>query len=207
MKWDYEKQIIVDKVREFHIYYNVPIRFYHDIEVSNMLFRRDLHREEFREWFIAENPVDELDALCDMAYIAAGSMLELGIKCLKRNPDSLVNAQAHVETELSNSEPCEKGIRGSLNVLLVSILVEAEKQHFEFMDAFAEVHRTNMAKGWSDNDLLSISPTEKFLYFKRPPVVIVKRQDGKILKPPSWKKPNLVPFIQPSMLCQKSLKA
>lgn len=38
-----------------------------------------LLREEYKEWLEAEKPVDHLDALCDMSYVAMGGLWKLGV--------------------------------------------------------------------------------------------------------------------------------
>lgn len=44
-------------------------------------------------------------------------------------------------------------------------------------DVFAEVHRSNMTKIWPDG-------------------TVHKRGDGKILKPPTYSRPNLKPILE-----------
>lgn len=39
----------------------------------------DLLREEYKEWLEANSSVEELDALCDITYVALGAMWKLGL--------------------------------------------------------------------------------------------------------------------------------
>lgn len=76
--------------------------------------------------------------------------------------------------------------------------------HFARLEAaFAEVHRSNMAKLWTAEEVdkevkmrgeyyngwtFSVNPNIQ-------PKVIAYRTDGKIMKPPSWETPNLKQFL------------
>lgn len=187
---------VYNKVREFQEFFRVPIRSFADSSNEIAMFRADLHDEEFKEWNTAEFEEDLLDALCDMAYIATGSMLSLGIKPRNNPIDNLINAQARLILELRKQVLCEKELTRNLNGLMTGIFIEAEKNGYNFHGAFDAVHAANMEKIWSREDIDSPSmPHEDRKIYPCLGGWIVKRADGKILKPPGWTAPELGAFV------------
>ena len=62
-------------------------------------------------------------------------------------------------------------------------------------DAFAEVHRSNMSKLWSADEIECI-PGGCFSSHAGDGRYIVRRNDGKVIKSPSYSPANLHPIIQ-----------
>ena len=62
-------------------------------------------------------------------------------------------------------------------------------------DAFAEVHRSNMSKLWSADEIECI-PGGYFSSHAGDGRYIVRRNDGKVIKSPSYSPANLQPIIQ-----------
>ena len=62
-------------------------------------------------------------------------------------------------------------------------------------DAFAEVHRSNMSKLWSADEIECI-PGGCFSSHAGDGRYIVRRNDGKVIKSPSYSPANLQPIIQ-----------
>jgi len=115
--------------------------------------RIKLLREELDELSMAlenRDPVESIDALCDLQYVLSGAVLALGF-----NPG--------------------------------------------FEAAFNAVHQSNMEKLWKSDEVESAQKSGSELIFKKSSVPnrwIASRADGKIIKPPSWKKPDLAKFVK-----------
>lgn len=74
---------LIEKLREFHRTYNLPIgKLPHVAEPSLRLLRVDLMLEEVREYFQAEkagNLAEIADGLIDVIYIAVGTGIAYGL--------------------------------------------------------------------------------------------------------------------------------
>jgi predicted HAD superfamily Cof-like phosphohydrolase len=126
--------------------------------------REDIFHEELTEFFKAVNMENEktkrkeqLDAVCDMFYVAAGNLLE--------NSKSIEHAKA-------------RWLRGGI---WETTTAEKMRKRTEFsietvFEAFKEVHRSNMTKVCKDGTVL-------------------RRADGKIIKPDTFEEPNLEKFL------------
>jgi predicted HAD superfamily Cof-like phosphohydrolase len=188
-------------VVEFHEVFKVaPARQWGDVSNAQALARRTLHVEEFNEYMRAGEPVDTLDALVDMEYIAAGTqyLLSLERPLFERPQHSLFHYQQRLADELNKSQLCQQGLTTAVAGLRAMIAITADEELFDFDGAFLEVHRTNMEKLWTpalldqrpaDSTATPVTPGS------RSSLHIVKRADGKILKPPGWTPPALARYI------------
>ncbi len=61
--------------------------------------------------------------------------------------------------------------------------------------AFREIHRSNMSKLWSEDELSQL-PSDAKAVLSVPGKWIVRRNDGKIIKSPSYSPANLKPIIE-----------
>lgn len=190
----------LEMVREFHDTFGVD-HATHQNEHKIRPLRARLIREEFRELSDALaflDPVETLDALCDLLYVTDGALLAF-------------NMNGYVESDLTNGLPTaqyslgqiqqasktaawtlergyHKAIQQALSNLAFSIhefnrhwgfLKDGHKLTFSevFPQAFQEVHRSNMSK----------------LDENGKPVL---REDGKILKSNLFSPPNLRQFVE-----------
>ena len=126
--------------------------------------REDIFHEEQTEFFKAyslENETlkrkEQLDAVCDMFYVAAGNLLE--------NSKSIEHAKSRWLKggiwETTTSEKMRKRTDFDMNTVY---------------EAFKEIHRSNMTKVCKDGTVL-------------------RREDGKIIKPDTFEEPNLEKFL------------
>ena len=126
--------------------------------------REDIFHEELTEFIEAsyykrENlrKKRQLDAICDMFYVAAGNLLE--------NSKSIEHAKTRWLKggiwETTTSEKMRKRTDFDMNTVY---------------EAFKEVHRSNMTKVCKDGTVL-------------------RREDGKIIKPDTFEEPNLEKFL------------
>lgn len=147
---------MIKKVSEFHDAFNVK-RGNVDVELRYKLFK-----EEFDEYKDAKDLVERTDAICDMLYIACGTIdvHELDLNLFKRLFPIAVDTESEIIFDI------EKGLTAYLNFnktetndkdkLLVSILrgligsVIDLACHNNILDIlpelFNEVHASNMSK-------------------------------------------------------------
>lgn len=192
------KSHILEKVLEFQRYYNVSMKSWANVQPMDLLSRETLQREEFDELCAALNSTQELDALLDMAYITAGTIVTLGLRFSTGMVQPLALAQAEFCRCLRDNPPKLRCLNRAANNHFNAVVETGVKKFgaVNFFEAFNEVHNTNMLKGWTNDDMLTIDKNSQFKYFHRPPVTVVKRLDGKIMKPPSWKAPDLERFTK-----------
>lgn len=135
---------------------------YKDLDRKKM--RENIFYEELKEFIDASEYKreklrrrEQLDAVCDMFYVAAGNLLE--------NSTSIKNAQLKwTKGGIWETKTAEK---------------MRERTDFDIhtvFEAFKEVHKSNMTKVREDGTVL-------------------RREDGKIIKPDTFKEPNLGKFL------------
>lgn len=76
-----------------------------------------LLREEQREWLEAKEPVDKLDALCDLIYVAIGAMWKLNVQTQDMN-----NAQAQAVQVVQNQIECNELFPAMYNSTYIDVL-------------------------------------------------------------------------------------
>lgn len=156
-----EWEEIVKDVKEFNITFGNE-RYYLKgaFTQERELVRLNWFIEEFEEYDRAlseNNKVEMLDAICDMYYIYIGTLLEKYEGDVKKVVDKIFfNEFGHSELKYLSS--ISKEFRDV------------------FIEAFMEVHRSNMSK-LDENGLP------------------IYREDGKIMKGKNYFKPNLKQFI------------
>jgi predicted HAD superfamily Cof-like phosphohydrolase len=160
---------LIDKVGEFHRAFNVkPKSLIHNLEL-----RVKLLWEEFNELKDAKDPVEQLDALTDMLYIASGTLEQYDPLAFSNNDTFIfeVRALKDIMEDIEFTPSYHRFI--SLHIELVNTVVhEANRLGFDIFGAFDEVHSSNMSK-LDDNG--------------KP----VLRADGKVLKGPNYRPPRL----------------
>ena len=135
---------------------------YKDMERKQL--RENIFYEELKEFIEASDykreklrRKEQLDAICDMFYVAAGNLLE--------NSNSIEQAkQKWTKGDIWETETAEK-MRKRTEFSIETVF-----------EAFKEVHRSNMTKVCKDGTVL-------------------RREDGKIIKPDTFEEPNLEKFL------------
>lgn len=171
--------------------------------------RMRLIREEWVETLKAIRDDDKeqiLDGLCDLIYVLLGYAVEIGYEfdfSLSKESDNY----GFVEFEMVGFDSIETayyladfdGVVFGLDEALCITLVYALQYFGSFPQAFAEVHRSNMAKLWTTKEVANYGFPKTHRYtFKessKKGYHIAMRPDGKIMKPPSWTPPNLKQFL------------
>lgn len=151
---------LVGSVKEFYIAFGQQEFLEKEMTDERMKLREKLFEEELKEYEVAEknnNKVEMLDAVCDMYYIYIGTLLELH----KGNIGDVRNV-IFFEKDEESELIFKKVLKNEFNDI--------------FVEAFEEVHRSNMSKLENGKAIF--------------------REDGKILKGKNYFRPNLKKFIE-----------
>ena len=184
---------IFDKVKEFNEAFDI------DIKAQSKELRYDLFKEEADEYLTALNDVDRADAIADMLYIWAGTVLKHG---LENDKDfNLASAIAKLKPkwhkQAKNTTPyiihnwltyANKGYVNSYSDQWVYDIMRGiidavinEKLLLQILPIFDAVHESNMAKLGADGKPI-INGQNGVLYPGKPL--------NKVMKPEGWKDPK-----------------
>lgn len=203
-----------EKVREFNeAFGHIPAGSFAELSKDRHNLRQRLNREEWLETLRDINRGDDegiLDGACDMMYVILGHALE-------------VDLPIQVDGNYASVSPLGKF--GELIYQLDFFFCFRNEQTYKlrlkqaaeavysfacnyfhptlFNSAFEEVHRANMAKLWTDDEVEEALTDDTGKYggwtfeeaINKLGYFAAKREDGKIMKPPSWTPPNLKQFL------------
>lgn len=146
--------------------------------------------EEYEEFLQAETDIDKLDACCDLAWVAIGCLIsssmyedEFNDKIGDVLMDLYINGKPHTHILDLTADDFEHEsvftfrFHNSMIKIIIAAMGTAFAHHWLFLPAFYEVARSNMAK------------------VDRATGKVIKREDGKIMKPDGWTPPNLEAFV------------
>jgi predicted HAD superfamily Cof-like phosphohydrolase len=191
------------KVREFMLAFQQP--------VPDMPTTPDLATQQFRFNLVMEeafetqrdmgNRTNRMDGICDMMYVIYGWGNTLGIEIetvhqQAKDPSKWFESVAHYCAFAARTNATLA--RDALGLALGAI---EEMAAFNFEIApdidkcFAEVHRSNMSKLWSAEEIDRI-PADCTATLTYADGYIVKRSDGKVIKSPSYLPANLEQFLK-----------
>jgi len=189
-------------VREFMIAFDQP--FFPTAEATPCevsTLRSSLIKEEEREFNAAPvHSVDELDAICDLLYVTVGTALTVGVDIAEYRSGQLAlsypakqsiwNVVLPVTQDLDSRFPCTRIQQAGLNAIVRRMIDVGALMGYKMREAFAEVHRSNMTK-------LHNGPHPETFYkcTKKGDKWLVKRADGKVVKPATFQPPNLLPYL------------
>lgn len=181
---------IFDKVKQFNEAFGI------DIKGQSKELRYDLFKEEADEYLNALNDVDRADAVADMLYIWAGTVLKHGIEdiYISGNYDIEVediedesDYSIHRDLTIYNQDyellcddwDCEE----ALFFLLVVITYAIHKHNLQdkIEAIFNAVHDSNMAK---------LGPDGKPIINGQNGVLYPGKPLNKVMKPEGWKDPK-----------------
>jgi predicted HAD superfamily Cof-like phosphohydrolase len=181
---------IFDKVKEFNEAFGI------DIKAQSKELRYDLFKEEADEYLNALNDVDRADAIADMLYIWAGTVLKYGIE------DIYISGNYDIEVEDIEDESvysihrdltiynqdyellCDDwDCKEALFFLLVVITYAIHKHNLQdkIEAIFNAVHKSNMAK---------LGPDRKPIINGQNGVLYPGKPLNKVMKPEGWKDPK-----------------
>lgn len=184
--------------------------WFREVKESDALLVDKLLGEEYDEFLSAiedKDPVAALDGLVDMLAIVNNGFVLLAITPRGYRPNdrnALLQDAAILEHRLKFLRPlCEDECSKALNNMADNLLEQIDRFSHDAMGAIREVARANMTKLWSAAELQSMPAGAT----SRPSVngkFVVYREDGKIIKPPSFTAPNLAPFVRGAVRPQSS---
>jgi predicted HAD superfamily Cof-like phosphohydrolase len=172
--------------------------WFRDAKLDDAMLVASLIEEESKEYSSSVNPVDELDALVDLAYVAYNGLILLGLPTEPAIVIPSVPNQAGLAIQvLRYVRPlCEDRCRKELNALIDCCAITARHHGYDFNGAFHAVHAANMTKFWDRVELANITPEHKYAEARGTTKYVVRRAaDGKIIKPTSFKAPELSAFL------------
>ena len=100
--------------------------------------------------------------------------------------------------EIDEAENVTDYAKESIDLLYVALgnVIAAGITPEQLERGFAEVHRSNMSKLWSATDVFNGIPDGASSEKVDVGLYIVRRADGKIIKPPSYSPANLRPILE-----------
>ena len=176
-------RLAVELVTEFHRAFGQPIRTEPTIVPQNEFdLRARLLKEELDEYidaYEADDIVGMADALGDMVVIVTGTTLVFGLNLehLVRSYKT-VNNWALTDAVYSATESLTtlEEFGRTLAAVMVLTCEEADRRGIPLRPVLYEIHASNMTKFGDDGTVLL-------------------REDGKVLKGPNFRLPNLAPIL------------
>jgi len=204
-----------EMVKEFNeTFGHEPIGSFSELTSDRHELRQTLNREEWKETVKAHaegHDIGLLDGLVDMMYVLCGHWWEVSKEVSKVaypvTPFSIgLRFIGHYIADLDFFYEKQYDKAYTSTVLdVINGTIHLSKIAFGlkvFNQAFAEVHRSNMAKLWTKEEAKEYSqvqhgglPILSFRQSIKPGMYIATRADGKIMKPPTWEAPNLKQFL------------
>lgn len=173
------------------------------------LLREELH--ELREGIQNNDRLEILDALCDSQYVHSGAILAWGFKNMYDEKNvmfrlvKIPDTDAHLAAMFGLLAQMEIAAEGDFQHQVLSCLNGYQSRlaqfvyHFGFApvfnDAFAEVHRSNMSKLWSDPKGYKADEVYQMQTCPIPGKYIAKNEFGKVIKSPEYSPADLAKFI------------
>lgn len=167
-------------------------------KVSDAELVANLIEEELDEYERDDAPESELDALVDLAYVTHNGLLLLGlpVEAPVASAPQLLTQYALTRQVLRYVRPlCQDRCGTELNKLLDATAYLATLSGYDFDGAFKVVHAANMSKFWTAEELAHVPVNHTYKEARGTTKYVVRRADGKIVKPPSFKAPSLAAFV------------
>ena len=208
----------LNQVAEFHraFRYRQPEPVAPDLsDAPTNKLRVSLLTEELHELKDAETRVDQLDALCDIQYVLSGAVLAWGYRSLVEHTRIVVELRhirdfdAHLAAMLGLVKTMEMVAEMNFQAQMLTLLTQLQGRLMTavhslgfgpvFSDAFSEVHRSNMSKAWKRGEItahLTSGNQENYTFWHNDDgTAVCKRDDGKIIKSPSYSPASLERFV------------
>lgn len=156
---------------EFHVKFEIP----RNIDMQNLYI--DLIEEEHEEWvedyYTTETPeYEELKELADLLYVTAGLTYQMGYHLTKANKYTENGYYDYSITDLVSEIAQGRKDKKVLSNLMYVLYGYADAMGWDLNEAYKRVHESNLSK----------------LDDMGKPIL---REDGKVLKGPNYKAPDL----------------
>jgi predicted HAD superfamily Cof-like phosphohydrolase len=190
-----------EQVLEFSRTYGFQIGDENTLISDNLRKQRfDLIHEEICEYVVAKkegNRIEMLDALCDIMYVTLGSFITFGIPI--KNSNVGMQLCDFTDDLTHGDKTC---MRLYLESVVANVSTKAFNSHFDFMNAFIEVHRSNMSKGCNSLDEVHATMAQQqykdipYHYVIKDNKWFIHRLDnGKLIKSIGYSKAELDKYI------------
>jgi len=176
-----------------------------DAKPANAELAKTLIMEEFEEYEeAAVLTIDHFDALVDLLYVALNGYAYLAINpephliavtCKQPTKFNLAPYVAQTAHRLIMRPLCIDECKKSLDNLVANLVFAAGVNNFNLDAGFDIVHASNMTKLWTKAELATIDQTYTWTYTPALDLYTVKRPDGKVVKPPSFRPPDLTDLV------------
>lgn len=202
----YPKDKYMDQVRDFLELNGYPrVQAFLEAKEEHAELVFNLVTEEQKEWREAAVVSEDLiDSLCDLWWVLANGLILLGVASDKPLTLRVWGTTAKVNLEgptsmvlfaLRKRPLCARTLNIELNKALDYVVAAARANGYDFDQAMQRIYENNMSKFWTAADLKQKEPDATSREVK-PGIFLVKRADGKILKPPGFKKVDLSDITQ-----------
>lgn len=180
-------------VAEFHREFEVPIEY--------TPLRIELLTEENEELARANNKTEIADAICDIIYVAAGTIVALGEHTWKASYSISTDEPMDIKWAVLYISHCIGQVERQnivsdkivyCNQIIATCVRLAHTYDIPVMTNFRNVHSNNMAKKWSDDQVHALPSDCTYSLKSTATGWIVKSPAGKVLKPPGHPKPDLL---------------
>jgi hypothetical protein len=215
-------------VLDFHHTFGATIRRYPSVPSPEdaMLRIRLLNEElgELEQAISAADIVKIADALIDLDYVCFGSAVTCGvilreeryIKLEGRAPalDGDLEYRAHEIKEaihllgVTFAHRDTNGIKCALEMIHHQVLLACAECYLPYHALFAEVHRSNMSKLWTWAEIQSVPSGCRAIAVRDMKLedtgrgFVVKRDDGKVIKSPSYEPADLNKILSGAASCE-----
>lgn len=150
--------------------------------------------------------VDHLDGLIDLLYVTMNGFALLALeptsvppeKANNTTPMNLLSYVAMAQRALVTRPLCGDACTKHLNRLAHAIAHMVRYYHYDFEKAWKRVHAANMSKFWREEELTkNHTPGQGCVitFNSDMGLYTVKRPDGKVVKPPSFRPPVLTDLV------------
>lgn len=193
-------------VKDFWVQYEMPWkRCIDDLDLKGCELSSKLIREEFDEYVSSVTNEDALDAIVDLLYVSLGAMMAAGLGADEFDKLDLIKRKefATLAAKVNNAFdkrplPCTASIKMFTPELVASVAAFGFDNWPLFKEAWYTVHKANMSKYWTKEQL---NKHESEFPLRTKPigldlVIVWRKSDGKLIKPPDFRPPNLTPFIK-----------
>lgn len=175
--------------------------FPREAKPANAELVKTLIMEEYEEYEEAHAmTIDHFDAIVDILYVALNGYAYLAINpephliavtCKQPTKFNLAPYAALAAQRLVTKPLCIDECKKALDNLVANLVFAAGVNNFNLDAAFDIVHASNMTKLWTKAELVEMCKGETWTYVTELDRYTVKRPDGKVVKPPSFRPPDL----------------
>ena len=179
--------------------------FPREAKPANAELVKTLIMEEYEEYEeAAAMTIDHFDAIVDILYVALNGYAFLAINpephliavtCKQPIKFNLAPYAALAAQRLVTRPLCIDECKKSLDNLVANLVFAAGVNNFNLDAGFDIVHTANMTKLWTKAELATMDGAYQWTYTPALDLYTVKRPDGKVVKPPSFRPPDLTDLV------------